>query len=118
MECSDGTLYTGVTSELEKRIFQHHSGSFPKCYTFNRRPLIHQFTREFDNILLAFAFEKQIKRWSAAKKKALINGDIEELKRLAKRKNPSSKPAETVGVMETIHHRQAGADETHNTSLI
>lgn len=90
--CSDGTYYTGVTSELEKRIFQHHAGSFPACYTFKRRPLMHQFTREFDNIFEAFAFEKQVKGWSAAKKRALINGDIEELKRLAKRKSGSSKP--------------------------
>jgi len=93
LECSDKTYYTGVTSELEKRIAQHHAGVFPSCYTFKRRPLRHEFTREFDNILLAFAFEKQVKGWSAAKKRALINGDIEELKRLAKRRGRSSKPA-------------------------
>lgn len=90
LECSDGTLYTGVTSNLELRLDQHHSGFFYKCYTYKRRPLKHLFTREFDNILEAFCFEKQLKGWSAAKKRALIAGDYEELKRLARRRTRPS----------------------------
>ncbi|MBT5271475.1 MAG: GIY-YIG nuclease family protein, partial [Candidatus Marinimicrobia bacterium] len=37
--CSDKTLYTGVTSDLDERLYQHHEGLFPG-YTHNRRPLI------------------------------------------------------------------------------
>ncbi len=90
LECSDGTFYTGVTSQLGKRIGQHHSGRFSKCYTYKRRPLVHRFTREFENILEAFAFETQLKGWSGKKKRALIEGNFEELKRLAKRRKRSS----------------------------
>ena len=90
LECSDGTYYTGMTSDLEDRIRKHHAGAFSTCYTFKRRPLTHRFTREFDNIINAIAFEKQVKGWSSAKKLALINGDFEELKRLSRGKRRSS----------------------------
>ena len=42
------------------------------------------FYEKFDKIQDAFKREKQIQKWSRAKKEALINGDVEELKRLAK----------------------------------
>tara|TARA_B110001469_G_C9646399_1_gene326901 strand:- start:300 stop:440 length:141 start_codon:yes stop_codon:yes gene_type:complete len=44
------------------------------------------YTKEFDRIDYAFNREKQIQNWSKKKKAALINGDIEELKKAAKKK--------------------------------
>lgn len=85
LTCADGTYYTGVTSNLEKRILQHESGYYPNCYTFNRRPLELSFYCEFTEIVLAIEKEKQIKKWSKAKKKALINGDFEALPNLARK---------------------------------
>jgi putative endonuclease len=84
--CSDGTYYTGVTSKLEQRIFQHESGFYQECYTFKRRPIELVFYFEFTDINFAIDKEKQIKKWSKAKKLALINGDYDALPNLAKKK--------------------------------
>ncbi|QBZ98851.1 GIY-YIG nuclease family protein [Flavobacterium sangjuense] len=85
LKCSDNTYYTGVTSKLTQRMFQHNSGYFPDCYTFKRRPLQLVFYCEFTDINLAFEKEKQIKKWSKAKKEALINGEFDVLVNLAKK---------------------------------
>jgi putative endonuclease len=86
LKCSDSTYYTGVTSNLTQRIFRHDTGFFPDCYTINRRPLELVFYSEFTDITIAIEKEKQIKKWSRAKKEALINGEFEALVNLAKKK--------------------------------
>ena len=83
LECFDGSYYTGVTSEIEKRVNEHNEGIDKKCYTFNKRPLKLVFFENFSNINLAIEREKQIKGWSRKKKMALINGDFNELVRLS-----------------------------------
>jgi putative endonuclease len=86
LKCSDNTFYTGVTSNLPQRIFQHESGYFPNCYTFKRRPIELVFYAEFTDINIAFEKEKQIKKWSRAKKEALIDDEYDALPNLAKKK--------------------------------
>ena|SRR5688572_3961854 len=86
LKCSDNSYYIGVTSDLDRRLKQHEDGEFWYCYTFNKRPVQLVFSREFTDNLEAIAFEKQIKKWSRAKKEALVNGDIQKLKELAKSK--------------------------------
>jgi len=86
LECSDGTYYTGVTSKLEQRMFQHNTAFYPDCYTASRRPLQLVFYAEFTDINMAIDMEKKIKKWSRAKKAALINGDYDLLPNLAKKK--------------------------------
>ncbi len=86
IKCSDGIYYTGITSNLEKRIFEHKSGKHPGSYTFSRRPLSLVFFCEFTDINLAIEKEKQIKKWSRAKKEALIKGDFLALPNLTKKK--------------------------------
>ncbi|WP_372770414.1 GIY-YIG nuclease family protein [Lutibacter sp.] len=87
LKCSDNTYYTGVTSNLENRIFQHESGFYPNCYTFKRRPLLLVFYAEFTDINLAFEIEKQIKKWSKVKKAALVNGEFDKLQWLSECRN-------------------------------
>ncbi len=86
LKCADKTYYTGVTSNLVGRMFKHNVGFYPDCYTFGRRPLELVFYCEFTDITLAFDTEKQIKKWSRAKKEALINEEYDELVNLAKKK--------------------------------
>ena len=86
LKCSDNTYYTGITSNLEKRLFQHSSGFYKNCYTFKRGPVKIVFYTEFTDIKLAIEKEKQIKKWSRVKKEALINGDYHDLVNLAKKK--------------------------------
>ena len=87
--CIDGSFYTGVTSRLEKRIAEHNSNKFPRAYCHIRRPVKLVFVRRFSKPKEAISFEKQIKRWSRAKKIALITDDIEKLKVLAECRNES-----------------------------
>ncbi|MBQ0737070.1 GIY-YIG nuclease family protein [Aquimarina celericrescens] len=86
LKCSDASYYTGVTSNLNKRLFQHESGFYKNCYTYRKRSLKLVFYAEFTNISIAIDTEKQIKKWSRAKKEALINGDYDRLQNLAKKK--------------------------------
>ncbi len=84
LQCSDGSYYTGVTNDFELRATQHQEGVDPKCYTFKRRPIKLVHLEAFDSILSAISREKQIKRWSRAKKQALIEDREEALQRLAR----------------------------------
>jgi len=84
--CSDGTFYTGITSNLDKRLNEHQSGKHFGSYTFDRRPVELKYYVEFTEVERAIATEKQIKKWSKAKKQALINGDYQALPNLAKKK--------------------------------
>ncbi len=69
-----GTLYTGVTNDLERRVYEHNSrtGSrFTSRYKIDR--LVHFET--FSDVLEAIAREKQIKGWLRQKKIALIESN-------------------------------------------
>jgi predicted GIY-YIG superfamily endonuclease len=86
LRCSDGSYYTGHTDNLENRIYQHHSGAIPSCYTLNRRPVELVFSQDFPTREQALASEQQIKGWSRKKKEAMMRGDWAEVSRLAKSK--------------------------------
>ena len=83
LHCSDGSYYTGMTNDLDRRLEEHHSGLITSCYTFLRRPLILIYFETSRYVNDAIAREKQIKGWNRKKKEALIKGDLNELVRLA-----------------------------------
>jgi len=82
--CSDKSYYTGVTSDLEGRLYDHQTGSDPKAYTFTRGPLTLVFNEMFYDINQAIAFENQVKGWRRDKKEAIIRGDWARLPALSK----------------------------------
>ena len=84
--CSDGSYYTGSTSDLRKRISEHNLGIY-KCYTRKRLPVRLVFSEQFDDPYNAVSAERQIKRWTRAKKKALIKRDFKLLHELSKCQN-------------------------------
>ncbi|MBN8219516.1 MAG: GIY-YIG nuclease family protein [Spirochaetes bacterium] len=86
LECSDGSLYTGSTKDLELRVQQHQAGEGAN-YTKKRLPVKLIYTEEYDRIDHAFAREKQIQGWRKNKKLALINGALTDLNLLAKCRN-------------------------------
>jgi putative endonuclease len=86
LECSDKTYYTGFTSNLEKRMIEHKSGEYKNSYTYSKRPVSLVFHCEFTEPAKAIETEKQIKKWSKAKKEALINNELERLPNLSKKK--------------------------------
>lgn len=77
----NGTLYTGVTSELLKRIFQHKNGlaeGFTKKYRVNK--LVH--FEETTDVNSAITREKQLKNWKRLWKIELIEKQNPEWKDL------------------------------------
>ena len=84
--CSDKTYYTGVTNNLEKRLKQHQDGINNESYTHSRLPVELVYHELFTDFNLAFDWETKIKKWSRAKKEALINGNYDLLPKLSKKK--------------------------------
>ena len=89
LQCSDGSYYTGVTNDVERRFYEHQEGLIEGCYTHNKRPLKLMCVEEFTDIVEAISREKQIKGWTRKKKEALIAGDCEKLAELSRR-HPSA----------------------------
>ena len=87
LKCSDGSYYTGITSDLERRVNEHNEGEDKKAYTFRKRPVELVFHTEFNDVNQAIAFEKQVKGWSRKKKEAIIKGEWDILPELAKCQN-------------------------------
>ncbi|KIO51107.1 GIY-YIG nuclease family protein [Flavobacterium hibernum] len=83
LKCSDDSYYTGVTSDIERRLNEHCFGSNKESYTYSKRPLELVFCTEFNDVNQAIAFEKQVKGWSRKKKEAIINDKWEDLKNLS-----------------------------------
>lgn len=83
VRCSDGSYYTGSTKRTpEAREWEHNEGIVPG-YTHSRRPVRLVYAEYTERLVDGFARERQIKRWSRAKKEALMAGDWQELARLA-----------------------------------
>ena len=93
LECVDGSYYVGHSDNLEDRLLQHQSGALGG-YTKRRRPVRLVYSQEFLTRDAAFAAERQVKGWSREKKEALIRGDWDELRRLARgRQRASAHPS-------------------------
>lgn len=89
LKCKDGSYYTGVTNNVEKRFYKHQEGLIKDCYTLSRRPLELVLIEEFYDVNDAIRREKQIKGWVRRKKEALIAKDFGKLVSLSK-SNPST----------------------------
>ena len=90
LKCADGSFYTGITNNLERRFNEHQSGYNPTAYTHSRRPVELVFYTDFPDPTQAIAFEKQVKGWSRKKKEAIIDRNWDRLKLLAECKNETS----------------------------
>ena len=86
LECSDGSYYTGMTSDINRRLMDHQTAKDPTSYTAKRLPVELLFYEEFSSPYIAAQKETQIKSWSKAKKLALIENRFEDLPNLAKKR--------------------------------
>ena len=72
-----------MTSNLEKRLKEHNSnGSRGAKYLRAKKPVILVYSETYLDIKTAMNREFQVKKWTKAKKEALIKGDLELLKTL------------------------------------
>ena len=71
LECVDGSLYAGITNDLERRFEMHLAGKGAK-YTRRRGPVALAFARRCRDKRLALRIEYQIKQLTRAQKDALV----------------------------------------------
>jgi putative endonuclease len=71
LRCSDDTLYTGVTTDLARRIDEHNAGLGSR-YTAYRKPVRLVWKEEHPNRSSAQKREAEIKRWSRRQKEEMI----------------------------------------------
>ena len=85
LQLANGQYYVGTTSELNRRLKKHMDHEAARTTTvLGVEKLLYSETHP--DRITAEKRERQIKKWSRAKKMALIQGDISRLKGLAKRK--------------------------------
>jgi len=77
--------YVGSTSDVPARIEVHNAGRGPR-FTACRRPVALVYVEPFDTMDQARHREIQIKKWSRAKKEALIAGNLDMLHSLSRRR--------------------------------
>lgn len=75
LRCADGTLYTGWTNDLERRLAAHNAGKGSK-YTCSRRPVELVYREERETKEQAMSRERQIKRLTRSEKLSLIGDEI------------------------------------------
>ena len=72
VECSDGSIYTGITTNVDRRMEQHHKGIGSK-YVRARLPISLQWLSESMELSDALKMEHHIKTWDRDKKLQWIN---------------------------------------------
>jgi len=72
LKCKDGTLYTGITNNIEKRVDEHNNGKNGSKYTRARRPLVLAYNEECKNRSEASKREAVVKKMSREEKLFLI----------------------------------------------
>lgn len=93
LRCADGSYYVGHANDLEARLAAHQRGLVPG-YTLTRRPVQLMWNEQFESRQDAFERERQVKGWSRAKKEALIAGDWERPKLLARSRGRGAEGAD------------------------
>ena len=94
LKCRDGSYYAGHTDDLESRLWQHQQGTGAD-WTRRRRPVELAWCELMPTRDEAFAAERMIKKWTVAKKEALIAGNWGLISYLAK--PPRERQAEHTG---------------------
>lgn len=72
LQCSDQTLYTGVTTDPRRRVEEHNSGNKGARYTAARRPVKLVYCEQLDSRSSAQQREHQIKSLTRTQKQQLI----------------------------------------------
>jgi putative endonuclease len=75
LKCSDGTLYTGITSDLKRRVEEHNSSPKGAKYTRARRPVELVYSKRFRDRSSASKAEARLKGLPRDEKLKLISLD-------------------------------------------
>lgn len=78
LKCSDGSFYTGITNDLERRLKMHQAGKASR-YTRTRGPVEMMYSEPCGDRSGALIRECEVKEWPRRKKEFLISGEGREL---------------------------------------
>jgi putative endonuclease len=82
LRLNSGQIYIGSTIDLDRRVEEHYSGH--ACRTTKLDPPVKLvYSESFPTFSEARKREAQIKRWTRAKKEALLSGDFTKLRKLS-----------------------------------
>ena len=72
LQCSDNSLYTGITTDLKRRVFEHNTSDKGAKYTKMRRPVILVYNEKCENRSNALKREYKIKKLTRKEKLNII----------------------------------------------
>ncbi|MEW8014593.1 MAG: GIY-YIG nuclease family protein [Candidatus Sedimenticola endophacoides] len=72
LRCCDGSLYTGIARDLQRRLHEHNHGARGARYTRSRRPVCLAYSERFESHGEALRREHQVKRMRREQELALI----------------------------------------------
>ena len=75
LKCADKTLYTGITTDLKRRVVEHNGSKLGARYTSSRRPVKMVYSKKFKNRSTASKQEARIKKLKRGDKLSLIKGE-------------------------------------------
>ena len=112
LRCGDNSLYVGHTSDLGSRVESHRIG-LGASHTSLRLPVDLVYSEHHRSLMDARRRERQLKRWSAQKKAALIAGDFaafvrwrnEEHRRRRRERGTSARSHQAIPVCESLLDR-------------
>ncbi|MFC1582809.1 GIY-YIG nuclease family protein [Planctomycetota bacterium] len=81
LKCADGTLYTGQTNDVDRRVAEHNAGKYCR-YTFPRRPVNLVFSHCFKDRGDALRAEYRIKQMPRKDKLRLLEKDSKILRKM------------------------------------
>lgn len=76
LKCSDNTLYTGITTNMERRLKEHNADISTTKYTRARRPVRIAYTKEFESRSEAAQEEVRIKKMQKKEKELFISSRL------------------------------------------
>lgn len=79
LKCADGTLYTGITVNLPRRLKEHNFSKLGARYTRSRRPVKIVYSKKYRNRSTASTEEARIKLLSRAEKLKMIKNAIDKI---------------------------------------
>ncbi len=72
LRCADETLYTGITTDVTRRLGEHNTSALGAKYTRGRRPVVLVYAKRYRTRSTASREEARIKRLTRSEKLALI----------------------------------------------
>ena len=79
VECADGSYYTGITTDIKRRLLEHNYSFKSAKYTRSRRPVRLVYEESVDNRSVASKREHAIKKMKKKDKSLLIRSERNEL---------------------------------------